>query len=153
MVQLGWRAASVLVKQVHAHGRRASFDTRSSPTPSSVLRCLREELDSRVVGQAEVKQAILLGLLAKATAEFKEEAAIVAQAAVENVAKQMEVKVTTMVASSLKAYDAGVQHRFSGLDDDMATLRKQAEEAQTALQAEQQRLWSVIHDVQKRLAI
>ena len=65
MVQLGWRAASVLVKQVHAHGRRASFDTRSSPTPSSVLRCLREELDSRVVGQAEVKQAILLGLLAK----------------------------------------------------------------------------------------
>lgn len=64
MVQLAWRTARVLLTSAHAHGRLVSSDAPPLP-PSSVLRRLKEELDSRVVGQSEVKQAILLGLVAK----------------------------------------------------------------------------------------
>lgn len=69
MVQLGWRVVGrVLVSKCFClHGRAvaSASSTSTVEATSSVLQRLREELDSRVVGQAEVKRAILLGLLAK----------------------------------------------------------------------------------------
>lgn len=60
-----WRTAGRELAIKRLHGQALTSSSSSGDTPQSALRRLREQLDSRVVGQGDVKQAILLALLAK----------------------------------------------------------------------------------------